>query len=326
MGKHMQTHGVRKYAVTQYEDYRVQLFNDAKTASEEDRRLVDEVEWHLSDMAKVHDLALTMLSGMQQVLMSDELLAKHRIKLRLKILFGIESLKADSMEWNTMATVVARTRTGLEGDRRVKFARITAPLQQKPGGEVAYGAVQPRSVKELQKVGYLLTEKTEAIVRKNQKAIGNLEFDATDTKAEKQKAYGHWRKVLADSKRDRDAALWRDEKFAEKAVKNPLQADVYMGGIKLDMFTFVQRMQGGEQALVARTLVHEATHRFAGTEDHAYMKPDGSGPKPDTPGGRVNSDYTEKPIQPVDWLGNADSYAHFAYWVWKEGGLVTKQD
>lgn len=67
-----------------------------------------------------------------------------------------------------------------------------------------------------------------------------------------------------------------------------------MGAIRIDDKTL------GSEVLGLVTLIHEATHKFAGTNDYCYFKKDGI-----TPDGTFN-DRAEA-------LKNADSYAWFVY-------------
>jgi hypothetical protein len=55
---------------------------------------------------------------------------------------------------------------------------------------------------------------------------------------------------------------------------------------------------------VARTVIHETSHKFVGTRDHAY--------KPD------KGNYAA--LTPQLARANADSIACFAYYTWKNGG------
>jgi hypothetical protein len=319
MGKHVLNHKVHKYDRPFGELYRIQKYNDSATVSDEDKQLIKDVESQLDSMKNVHSTAVEMLAAAQQAI-GPEMIQLPAVRKRLAQCFGLDDSKPIPQEpLLAIATALVRTITGLTNDKRVKFARITESGEQKEGGAVAYGAVKGRSEKELKEAGYLLRENKKKILEKNQSTFENLEFDKEDSEEFIQKNKRKWLKNISESKKEYANAIRNDMRLKGKVVQNPFHPDLYMGGIKLDMFTFVRRMQGGEQGLVARTLVHEATHRYAGTEDHAYMRPDGTGPKPD-PGGdqRLNSDFTEKPIQPEDWLGNADSYAFFAFGVWND--------
>ncbi len=67
------------------------------------------------------------------------------------------------------------------------------------------------------------------------------------------------------------------------------------GAIRMDQTTL---LTGGRLAVV--TLIHEGTHKFAGTNDYCYFKDDALTP---------NGVFTDK----NEALKNADSYAWFAY-------------
>lgn len=309
MGKHFAAHGVSKYADTPYPDYRVELPKDASARAKE---LHGEVLKKLDQMQVVHKLAADMLEVADWVLRSDELLGRPKVKERLLACFAITSLTTgDKPVWDPMMNVFDRTRTGLAKDRRVKFSRLTAESDENGEGGKKYGAVQPSNVGQLKTRGYLMADEKKKAVAYNQRTLDGLEFDKEDSKEYIEKSTKHWQDALDKANLEYKQALVRDEKFRATFTQGAAP-DVFMGGIKLDMFTFIQRISGGEHGLVARSLIHEGTHRHAATEDHAYMKPDGSGPK------NVISDYTEKAITAANWLENADSYAHLAYWLWKE--------
>jgi hypothetical protein len=309
MGKHFAAHGVSKYANTPYADFRVELPKDASVSA---KALHGEVLKKLDQMQVVQKLAIDMLTVIDSVLRSDELLGRPKVKERLLACFAIKGLSLDDKPtWDPMISVFVRTRSGLERDRRVKFSRLTSEADESGLGGKKYGAVQPSNVEQLKKRGYLMADEKKKAVAYNQGKLDGLEFDEDDSEAFIKKTTDRWKDALDQANLEYKQALVRDEKF--KATFTPGGApDVFMGGIKLDMFTFIQRISGGEHELVARSMIHEGTHRHAATEDHAYMKPDGSGPKTEI------SDYTEKPITAANWLENADSYAHLAYWLWKE--------
>ncbi len=308
MGKHFAAHGVSKYADTPYPDFRIEL---PKGASESAAKLHGDVLKQLDQMQVVHKLAIDMLTVADWVLRSDELLGRPKVQDRLLACFAMKGLATDDKtSWNPMIRVFERTRAGVEKDRRVKFSRLTAESAESAPGGKAYGAVQPSNVGQLQARGYLMADEKKKAVAYNQAKLDGLEFDKDDSAEFIKNSTKRWQDALDEANLEYKKALMRDEKF--KANFTPGGApDVFMGGIKLDMFTFVQRIKGGQHELVARSLIHEGTHRHAATEDHAYMKPDGSGPKTEI------SDYTEKPITAANWLENADSYAHLAYWLWK---------
>lgn len=81
----------------------------------------------------------------------------------------------------------------------------------------------------------------------------------------------------------------------------------HFSNIKLDGRYFLDNATGKGRAILMKTLIHEATHRFAGTEDHRYLTADGLAFQ--------DGDNTAQPIDTNSCLENADSYAWFAYWM-----------
>lgn len=317
MGKHTRTHGTSKYHQPGDSPFRVEL---PKNASSSAKELYAEVVNKLDQMAQVHGLAIDMLTIAEQVLRSDDLLARPKVKERLLPFFALGALKVnEEPTWHAMIKVIERTRAGLEKDRRVKFSRLTPEENEVKPGTWAFGQVKPWSTKELNATGRLLSAKKKEPRDKWADLVAKPDYEEGASTEEKADYLVYLKKRLADATNQYEAALKADADLAAKKVQHVGDPDIYLGIVKLDMFTFCQRIANKEHELVARSLVHEGTHRHAGTEDHAYMKPDGSGPKPDTPEGhRIKSDYTEKVLKPEDWLGNADSFAFFAYWLWKD--------
>jgi hypothetical protein len=83
----------------------------------------------------------------------------------------------------------------------------------------------------------------------------------------------------------------------------------FFSNIKIDGRYFIDNSTGSRRAILMKTLIHEATHRFAGTEDHRYLAADGMSFQ--------DGDATTQPIDTNACLENADSYAWFAYWMEK---------
>jgi hypothetical protein len=310
MGKHTNQHGVSKYQSTKSELYRIEF---PKDASERAKQLHAEVNDKLDEMEKVHKLAIEMLTLAEQVLRSDELLKRPKVIDRLKACFARDSLVGSAPAWDPMIKVVGLTRSGLQKDRRVKFTRLTGE-QDEETGNFAYGAVKPHKIDTLQGRKRLQSIATKGDVEGWQRRLADARSDLKKATEDETDDVGDIeenvafleKKVVAVSKKHAET-METDAPWLEKYQQHTKHADIFLSTIKLDMFTFTQRIGRGEHDLVARSLVHEATHRHAGTEDHSYMRPDGSAPK------KTVSDYTEKPITPEDWLENADSYAYFAY-------------
>jgi len=81
----------------------------------------------------------------------------------------------------------------------------------------------------------------------------------------------------------------------------------HYSNIKLDGRYFLDNSTGSKRAVLMKTLIHEATHRFAGTEDHRYLAADGLSFQ--------DGDETANPTDTGSCLENADSCAWFAYWM-----------
>jgi hypothetical protein len=81
----------------------------------------------------------------------------------------------------------------------------------------------------------------------------------------------------------------------------------YVWGLWSDIHLCMNHLRGKANACIARTIVHEFSHYYAGTDDNGYCK---TGCEYDT----CPSTLTESKA-----LENADSYACFAYELWPMG-------
>jgi hypothetical protein len=78
----------------------------------------------------------------------------------------------------------------------------------------------------------------------------------------------------------------------------------YAYGIWSDIHLCMNHLRGRPNECIARTMVHEMTHYYAGTDDNGYCK--------------TGCEYSSCPdsLSQSDALDNADSYACFAYELW----------
>lgn len=310
MGKHTDEHGVSKYR--QAGPYRVHLPVGASARAKE---LYDQVVARLDQMKAIQVDALEMLTVADAVLNSAELLKRSRVRERLELLFMMPEGKLDEAALQTMREVLVRTRAGLERDGQVKFKRLTAEEDEAATttrAGWAYGATSMYRTKEAEARGYLMSDKRGFQIRSTEATIRDAEFaDEEDPKAAEEAFMKVWGAKLEALKKQHERDLERDKKWKTgKFEEHTKHETLYAGRLKLDMFTFVHRMNAGEHALVSRTLVHEATHRYAGTFDHTYIAGDGSVRK------SVTSGETHETITQEHLLENADSYAFFAYAMW----------
>ena len=68
-----------------------------------------------------------------------------------------------------------------------------------------------------------------------------------------------------------------------------------------------------DNACVASTIIHEMSHRYANTDDHAYCN-------------FCNDDNCPQMLSDADALDNADSYSSFAYKLWPMTILMASLD
>jgi hypothetical protein len=308
MGQHFKAHGVSKYRPVGNDGlYRVQLPHNA---SSEERQLHDRVVKLLDHMGAVQKDALDMLLVAETVLGSEDLVRRPVVQKYLGTLFALPDAKPTAKEITTILANVVRTRTGLEKDGQVKFKRLTEA--SKEANTVthegwSYGATSELHQQDYRARSYGNSTARLKAVKTQREMINDPVFDDDDDEEFREKSLNKMKTKLAELERQYELDARSDAKLAQGklvAHQRPHE-EVYFGRIKLDMFTFAQRIEGGEQVLVSRTLVHEATHRHAGTDDHAYCKPESDGFKFDL------KLTTEQCVE------NADSYAHFCWRMWE---------
>lgn len=304
MGKHTVEHGRSKYvAVGTTGEYRVQ--HSAKPG-EGEAELAEKVRAAIGQMDGIQRAAADMLKVGFLVLNSPTWIIRPAVVERIKALFLIGDGKPGEDQLKKMLAVLSVTRTGLANDQRVKFKRLTSAENEKNADRTGwtYGATSVLTQSDFDDRKYVVPGRANQIATYKEgfaevKADPDYSGDRKAIAKEHAKLGKMIQKVEALERRGEKALATGDgAKFVRHAKDGETQ---YAGMLKLDMFTFVTRVANGEQMLVARTLVHEATHRYAATEDHAYCTPDGSGFK----NGATPT--------PAECLENADSYAFFCF-------------
>lgn len=304
MGKHSVEHGRSKYvAAGTTGDYRVQ---ESAKPGEGEKELADKVRAAIGEMDRVQQAAGDMLKVGFLVLNSPTWCIRPAVAERIETLFHIDAGKPGEEQRTKMLAVLAATRTGLANDQRVKFKRLTAPGDEKNADRTgwAYGATSVLKQSDFDERKYVVPARANQIASYKEgfaevKSDPDYSGDRAAIGKEHAKLGKMIQKQVALERRGEKAMATGDGAKFVRHVRDG--ATQYAGMIKLDMFTFVTRVANGEHLLVARTLVHEATHRYAATEDHAYCRPDGNGFKGDTP------PSTEQCLE------NADSYAYFCF-------------